>query len=202
IQSQYVEKGDRVFINGGTTAVGLLAADLAIAKGASLIVATASGSKADFIKKRGVNEVIDHRAGDPKQELVSRYSSAPFDVVLDCIGTPELHLASPAYLKAGGKWVNIGASFIKPNSFIFSSEALSFIRWNIRAKLPKFLGGHQRTLIIAGPSKNDLVEVNKHLAKGTIHPVVDRVFEWKDGVEAYKYLIEGRALGKVVVAVP
>ncbi|CAD6915043.1 unnamed protein product [Tilletia controversa] len=127
-KSQYVEKGDRVFINGGTTAVGLLAADLAIAKGASLIVATASGSKADFIKKRGVNEVIDHRAGDPKQEL--------------------------------------------------------------------------RTLIIAGPSKNDLVEVNKHLAKGTIHPVVDRVFEWKDGVEAYKYLIEGRALGKVVVAVP
>ncbi|CAD6905920.1 unnamed protein product [Tilletia laevis] len=171
LQAQYVKKGDRVFINGGTTAVGLIAADLAIAKGASLIVATASGSKADFIKKRGVNEVIDHRASDPKQELLSRYSSAPFDVVLDCIGTPDLHLSSPAYLKADGKWINIGASF-------------------------------HRTLVFAGLSKYDLVEVNKLLVEGTIHPVVDKVFEWKDGVEAYKYLIEGRAVGKVVVAVP
>ncbi|CAD6926723.1 unnamed protein product [Tilletia controversa] len=166
LQAQYVKKGDRVFINGGTTAVGLIAADLAIAKGASLIVATASGSKADFIKKRGVNEVIDHRASDPKQELLSRYSSAPFDVVLDCI------------------------------------ESLSYIWWALRANLPKCLGGHQRTLVFAGLSKYDLVEVNKLLVEGTIHPVVDKVFEWKDGVEAYKYLIEGRAVGKVVVAVP
>jgi NADPH2:quinone reductase len=54
-----LRQGDRVLIVGGSTAVGLLAADVARAKGASLIVASASGAKAKFIKERGVDETID-----------------------------------------------------------------------------------------------------------------------------------------------
>ncbi|KAE8212804.1 hypothetical protein CF327_g3598 [Tilletia walkeri] len=202
IQSTYIKKGDRVFINGGTTSVGLLTADLAIQKGASFVAATASGSKADFIKKRGVHEVIDHRATDPKQELVSRYSSAPFDVVLDCIGSPDLHSRSPAYLKPGGKWINIGATLLKPNTSIFSGEVLGFVWWNVRSFLPRVLGGHPRTLVNVVPQKSDLAAVNKILEEGGLHPVVDKVFPWKDAVDAYRYVIEGRAVGKVVVAVP
>ncbi|CAD6926574.1 unnamed protein product [Tilletia controversa] len=73
---------------------------------------------------------------------------------------------------------------LKPNQVLIkvSHAALNPADYKLAAILPTF--------------------IQKLLVEGTIHPVVDKVFEWKDGVEAYKYLIEGRAVGKVVVAVP
>ncbi|KAL9937450.1 hypothetical protein V8E36_003859 [Tilletia maclaganii] len=200
-QSTYVKQGDRVFINGGTTAVGLLAADLTLKKGASLVVATASGSKADVIKERGVHETIDHRAVDAKDELIRRYKDSPFDVVLDCVGGKALHEASAAYLKPGGKWVNVGASALSPDSSVFSSEALGLALWNIRARLPAALGGHARPLVAAGAAREKIANVNEYLAEGALHPLVDQVFSWEQVPDAYRYLIQGRALGKIVVTV-
>lgn len=54
-----IKKDDRVLIIGGSTSVGFLAADIAFAKGASYIVATASAAKAAFVKNRGVDDTID-----------------------------------------------------------------------------------------------------------------------------------------------
>ncbi|KAK0543476.1 hypothetical protein OC846_006405, partial [Tilletia horrida] len=145
----HVRQGDRVLINGGTTAVGLIAADIAKAKGASFVVATGSGSKVDFLKKRGLDDVVDYRATDAKTELATRFGAQPFDVVLDTVGSPELHICSASFLKPGGAWVNIGASFVKPDTSVFSFEALGFIFWSLRAMLPSVLGGHSRTLLRA-----------------------------------------------------
>ncbi|KAK0560140.1 hypothetical protein OC844_003958 [Tilletia horrida] len=200
-QVHYVHKGDRVFINGGTTAVGLLAADMALDKGASLVVVTASGSKAEFVKKRGVHAAIDYRTVNLVEELPKRYSSEPFDVVLDCIGSSNLHAASPAFLKPGGVWCNIGATFLSPNTSVFSWETLSFALWNLRAWLPAALGGHARPLVPTDPLKISWSDIHALLERGAIHPVVDKVFAFNETPDAYRYLIEGRALGKVVVQV-
>lgn len=39
------------------------------------------------------------------------------------------------------------------------------------------------------------------LKAGKLHPVVDREFAFEDVPEAYRYLIEGRATGKIIVKV-
>lgn len=54
-----VKQSDRVLIIGGSTAVGFLVADLAKARGASFVVATASGLKAAFVRSRGVSSTVD-----------------------------------------------------------------------------------------------------------------------------------------------
>ncbi|KAL9937470.1 hypothetical protein V8E36_003879 [Tilletia maclaganii] len=200
-QSKYVKQGDRVLINGGSSAVGLIAADLARAKGASFIAATASGAKVDFLKKRGIDDVIDYRATDAKVELAKRYESQPFDVVLDTIGSADLHVNSAKYLKPSGKWVNIGASVLQADSSVFSTAVLSLIGWNVRAKLPRFLGGHARALVQEGADLKTLGLLREQLEEGNIHLVTDQVFEFSQALDAYRKLIPGQALGKIIIKV-
>ncbi|KAK0559993.1 hypothetical protein OC861_006453 [Tilletia horrida] len=199
--AEHVHEGDRVLINGGTSAVGLIAAELARVKGASFVVATGSGAKIQFLKDRGLDDVVDYRATDAKTELAKRYGSQPFDVALDTIGSQELHVHSAAYLKPNARWVNIGASVLKPDSSVFSTTVLSLVTWALRAKLPRFLGGYARALVQLGPDFKDLKFIREQLQAGKIRLVTDSVFEWKQAPEAYRKLIGGRALGKIIVKV-
>lgn len=54
-----VKEGDRVFVNGGSTGVGLILTQLCRHRGASFVAASASGEKCNIVKERGVDEVID-----------------------------------------------------------------------------------------------------------------------------------------------
>lgn len=73
--NETLQKGWKVFIVGGSTSVGLAAADIARAKGASLIVASASGEKKKLLQQRGVDEVIDCECA--LQQRPATHSSAP-----------------------------------------------------------------------------------------------------------------------------
>lgn len=57
--ASHAQKGERVLVAGGSTAVGLLLIKMLKAKGCSLIVATGSGGKLDVIKSRGTDDVVD-----------------------------------------------------------------------------------------------------------------------------------------------
>ncbi|MGA4844249.1 NADP-dependent oxidoreductase [Streptomyces sp. G45] len=74
-----VGEGDRVLVHGGGGGVGHVAVQIAKALGAH-VIATASGSKREFVRGFGADEVIDHTAVDFTDAV------RDIDVVLDTIG--------------------------------------------------------------------------------------------------------------------
>ncbi|CEH13434.1 Zinc-binding oxidoreductase [Ceraceosorus bombacis] len=194
--NQTFQKGWKVFIVGGSTSVGLAAADIAKAKGASLIVASASGEKKNVLKQRD-KEV------DVAGELSLRYKDQPFDVIFDCVGDRFIHEKCPSFLKATGEYRSIGASSLSPESRIWSAEFRSLGLWFLKATiLPSFLGGIPRKFRLLGPKDDDLPKLDEFVQSGQLRPVVDKTYPWNEAREAIKYLATGRALGKVNIAAP
>ena len=74
-----VTEGDRVLVHGGGGGVGHVAIQIAKALGAH-VIATASGSKREFVEGFGADEVIDYTAVDFTEAV------RDIDVVLDTIG--------------------------------------------------------------------------------------------------------------------
>jgi NADPH:quinone reductase-like Zn-dependent oxidoreductase len=92
-------KGQTVLIHAGAGGVGTMAIQLAKWKGAK-VIATASASNHDYLKKLGADVVIDYRT-QKFQELVR-----DVDVVLDPIGG-ETQARSVGVLRKGGTLVSL-----------------------------------------------------------------------------------------------
>ncbi|WP_410675542.1 NADP-dependent oxidoreductase [Amycolatopsis sp. cmx-4-68] len=92
-----VTEGDRVLVHGGGGGVGHVAIQLAKVLGAH-VIATASGSKREFVEGFGADEVIDYTTADFTEAV------RDVDVVLDTLGgdVPERSLE---VLRPGGHLV-------------------------------------------------------------------------------------------------
>ncbi len=62
--------------------------------------------------------------------------------------------------------------------------------------------GRKMTFFIAKINQNDLVFLADLLESGKVRPVIDRRYPLNDTAEAFRYLAEGHAQGKVVLTVP
>ena len=49
------------------------------------------------------------------------------------------------------------------------------------------------------PNSKQLDEITTMVDNGNIKPVVDKVYAFEKGIEAYAYLATGRAKGKVII---
>jgi NADPH:quinone reductase-like Zn-dependent oxidoreductase len=114
--------------------------------------------------------------------------------VLDCVGTQPLFVNSPAYLKAEGAVVNIGAL-----------EGVVATAWNMlfNSWLPTWLGGVPRRYIMFStpPARDDAVYLARLIEEGRVRIPVDTVFSMDEAVRAYERIASKRARGKVVVKV-
>ena len=65
-------------------------------------------------------------------------------------------------------------------------------------KYPKYT-----TRGILGGSKVDFEQLNKFLDEKRIslHPLVDRTFDFDDSIQAFEYLEKGQHVGKVVIRI-
>lgn len=114
--------------------------------------------------------------------------------MLDCVGTQALFVNSPAYLKAEGAVVNIGAL----EGVCVTACNMLFNCW-----LPTWLGGVPRRYIMFStpPTRDDAVYVARLIEEGRVRIPVDSVFDMEDAVHAYERIATKRARGKVVVKV-
>jgi NADPH:quinone reductase-like Zn-dependent oxidoreductase len=96
-----VTAGDRVLVHGGGGGVGHVAIQIAKALGAQ-VIATASGSKREFVEGLGADEVIDYTAADFAEAV------RDIDVVLDTLGGDTAG-RSLGVLRPGGHLVTAAA---------------------------------------------------------------------------------------------
>ena len=184
-RSLKLEKGETLLIRGGTGSVALAAVQLAKAINVKVAATTRSMSKEQFLKEKGVDEVIIE---DEKfDENLRKLFPEGVDKVLELIGSPTLKSSLKSVKQGGtvcmtgclGGWV---INEFEPLDDIISES---------------YLTSFNSTYV----NENVVSEMFDFIEKYSIKPEISRVFTLDEISEAHKFLEENKANGKVVVVV-
>ncbi|KAI0801206.1 NAD-P-binding protein [Fomes fomentarius] len=192
-----LEEGQSVFINGGSTAVGSFAIQIAKAKGAH-VAASASGKNEQYVRSLGADEFFDYTKAPLHEQLIASNPNPKFHVFLETVGflEPTLYVKSPAYLAPGGIFISVGPQGSGIGNY-------SRFAWKVLLQ-PSFLGGVRRKwrLVQFTPNREtNLGPFTKLVEEGKVRPLVDSVYAYEDVQKAYERILTSRATGKVVVKV-
>ena len=178
-----IRPGQKVLINGAGGSVGPFAVQIAKHFGAD-VTAVDSAEKLDMLRSIGADHVIDYR-----QEDFAR-SGQQYDLILDNVASRSVFECLRA-LNPAGAYVIVGGSTLR----ILQTALLG--SW-IAERRKKWVG-----LLMWKPNrKEDVAFVKELLEAGAVTPVIDRTYPLSRVPEAFRDLEEGRARGKVVIAVP
>ena len=181
-----LHKDQTLLVRGGTSSVGILAAQLALAEGARVIATTRNPDKVSELRDIGVHHVIvdDGSIAASLREL----THGGVDAVLELIGTATLRDSLKA-CRPGGVVCMTG---ILGNAWRFDTfTPMEDIPHTVRL-----------TVYSGGPGDMDGHAYNAFLERiraGDIVPRIDRVFAFDQLVEAHDYMESNRARGKLVV---
>jgi len=190
-----VTAGDRVFISGGAGGVGTLAVQLAVWMGAR-VATTASSRGADLVRSLGAETVIDYRTQNFRDVL------AGYDSAVDLTGGQDL-MDSFAILERGAKTVSIAGvpDTTTARVDLGAGPLVTAALWAASAKIRRAARRHGvgYRYMFMHPSGEDLGLLAGLVDNGALKAVTDRVFGFGQIAEAFAYLEQGHAKGKVVV---
>jgi NADPH:quinone reductase-like Zn-dependent oxidoreductase len=180
-----IQPGHKVLINGASGGVGTFAVQIAKAFGAE-VTGVCSTRNVDLVRSLGADHVIDYTHEDFTR------SDRRYDLMLDIAGNRSWSECKRV-LDPRATFVLVGAP--EGNRLIGPLSHLVGIR--LRA-----LRSSQKAVnFIAKVNKADLVVLAELLEAGKVTPVVDRRYELSETADALRYLGEGHARGKIVIAV-
>jgi alcohol dehydrogenase len=206
-QKAGLKQGDKVFITGGAGGVGTLAIQLAkhVFK-AGLVVTTASaGAKEQLCKDLGADVVVDYRTAK-FEEVYGTADAEKFDV---CFDTTHESVKLAKVVKKGGTIYSIADSpTLEGLQAIGASNPLLCLFVTKTVKHPSYLAaveaGADWTYLFLGPSQADLQLLADKLKDGTVKPVLDNVWDFKNDEAtgwraAFEQQFSGRSKGKCIV---
>src|SRR5215210_3220061 len=180
-----VRQGQEVLIIGASGGVGTYAVQIAKAFGAQ-VTGVCSTKKVEMVRSIGADHVIDYTQED-FAEGEERY-----DMVLDIGGNSSLSrlrraLAPRGTLvivggEGGGRW--LGGTDRQIRALVLSPF--------VSQKLGTFVNKENH---------EDMLVLKELIESGKVAPVIDRTYPLSEAPEAIRYLEEGHARGKVVIAV-
>ncbi|MBN1859745.1 NAD(P)-dependent alcohol dehydrogenase [Candidatus Bipolaricaulota bacterium] len=174
-----VRPGQKVLINGASGGVGTFAVQIAKAYGAEL-TGVCSTRHVDMVRSIGADHVIDYT-----QEDFTKGTQC-YDLILDNVANHPL-AACRRVLTSNGKHI--------PNS---GHSGMPYI---LKALIVSMFVHQQGSTYVATPKPGDLVELRHLIESGKVTPMIDRTYPLSETAEAFRYLNEGHAGGKVVITV-
>jgi NADPH:quinone reductase-like Zn-dependent oxidoreductase len=187
---ELLHPGERVLVNGAGGGVGALAIQLAKACGAD-VTGVDDTTKLDVVRSLGADQVIDYTQEDFIQ------SGERYDLIFDIPGNHPFS-AFRRVLAPNGKYVLVGHDrFGQGTGRWFGSmpRVLKLVALSpFVSQLP--------TPNFSMPNKKDsMALLGEFLEAGKLTPVIDRRYLLEEVPEAIRYLEEGHARGKLVIAV-
>lgn len=187
-QSLQLKKSDILLIRGGTSSVGITAAQLAKNKGCTVFSTTRNMKKADALKRIGVDEIIidDGEIANKVKALVP----SKIDKVLELVG---------------GNGIRDSLKCVKTGGIVCQTGYLSN-QWRIDGFSP--LGEIPSGVYLtsyAGENSNLpsklLQEFIDQIENNVLKIKIDKVFSLNQIVEAHAYMESNKASGKLVVKI-
>jgi NADPH:quinone reductase-like Zn-dependent oxidoreductase len=201
-----LRKDEAVLIHNAGGGVGLAALEIARHIGAKTF-GTASASKHEFLKQRGLNHAIDYRNQDWLPVLLDLTDGRGVELIIDPLGGVSWKKSYRA-LRSTGRMGVFGMSVASASGIRGKLRALKAI-----AQMPRFtpIGLFNRNKGVFGLNLGHLwnegekvsawmKEIMRGVAEGWIQPHVDRVFPFEQIADAHRYMEERRNIGKVILA--
>jgi NADPH:quinone reductase-like Zn-dependent oxidoreductase len=180
-----VKPGQRVLVNGASGGVGTFAVQIARALGAK-VSSVCSTRMVEWNKSLGLERVFDYSREDFTK------SGERYDVIFDT----QLNHSLASYrrvLSPGGLLLVVGAGTGSVGSLL---PKLIF-----KVMIGTRIVGPRSAFFIASVKKSDLIVLKDFIDAGKVTPLIDRRYSFEQLPDAYRYLIEGHAKGKIVVTV-
>jgi synaptic vesicle membrane protein VAT-1 len=199
--------GDRILIHAAAGGVGIAAVQLARAKGL-VIFGTAGPAKQEYLRKIGVDHVIDYEKSD-FLKVVHKFAPEGIEMVMDPIGGKSFG-SSYKCLGPTGRLVIYGFSAAAgpdgKRSWLRGLTAL--------LQTPRFhplkLMGQSVSVIGVNISRiqarsalvhSEMDELFRMYGAGKIKPVIGKTFPLDQAAAAHQYIHERKNIGKVILSV-
>jgi NADPH:quinone reductase-like Zn-dependent oxidoreductase len=200
-----LQKDEAVLIHNAGGGVGLAALDIAKHIGAKTF-GTASPSKHQFLKERGLEHAIDYRTQDWLPVLLELTNGRGVELVIDPLGGKNWEKSYRALCSTG-----------RMGMFGMSVASASGIRGKLRAlkaiaQMPRFnpIKLINRNRGVFGLNLGHMwgegekiarwtQEIMRGVAEGWVRPHVDRAFSFGQIADAHRYMEDRKNIGKVVL---
>jgi NADPH2:quinone reductase len=191
--------GESLLVLGAAGGVGIAAVELGKAMGLEVIAACSTQEKVDFCISKGADKGLVYPTGEldrgQQKELsnqIKELGGGGVDIIYDGVGGSYAEPAIRA-MNWEGRFLVIGFPAGIPkiplNLTLLKSCDIRGVFWG--AAVARDPAGNQK----------NLAEMFQMYAEGKIKPHVSETFPLERGGEAIQYLIDRKALGKVVVTV-
>lgn len=200
-----LHEGEAVLIHNAGGGVGLAALDIAKKIGA-VTYGTASPSKHEFLKERGLDHPIDYRNQDWLPVLKDLTGGRGVELVIDPIGGAHWK-KSYAALRHTGRLGMFGVSTASANGLKgklkLAKAAFEMPRFHPLSLLSKnrSVFGLNLGHLWHEPEKVAVWtrDILRGVAEGWVRPYVDRSFTFDEASQAHAYIEARRNIGKVVL---
>lgn len=174
-----IKAGDTV-LSLGTGGVSVFAMQIAKMNGARTVITSSSDEKLERMRALGADVTVNYRSNPEwEKEIVAKTGGV--DIVVETVGgTLRQSLYCCAPNARVGLIGTLAQGELSLSGLLSKNIVLKGITSGSRTMLEEFV---------------DAIEV------GGFEPIVDRVFDFDDAREAYRYLASGAHIGKVVIRV-
>jgi NADPH:quinone reductase-like Zn-dependent oxidoreductase len=174
-----LKEGQKVLINGASGGVGTFSVQIAKALGAE-VTGVCSTRNVDLVRSLGADHVFDYK----KEDFTK--SDQRYDLILDNVGSRSFADCRRVLTQKGVHLPNTGHGGM---SYVIKAYLLSAL---MKQHLAPFL---------AVPGPEDFRFLNELIEAGKVKPVIDKIYPMNKAKDAFWYLENEHAQGKVVITV-
>ncbi len=178
----HIRPGQKVLINGAGGGVGTFAVQIAKSFGAE-VTAVTNTQNLDIVRSLGADRVIDYTTEDFTK------NGLRYDLICD-IASSHSPSAYKPIMNPKGICVIVG----------FKDKVIRRLIYFV-IRRPFSRGDKKFVFFVAKSNQEDLDFLKELMEAGKVVPVIDRRYQLSETPQALKYLGEGKARGKIVIAV-
>lgn len=179
IEAANVKSSQNVLIYGASGAIGSSALQIVKHMGAK-VTAVCGTKNVNLIKSLGADQVIDYQKEDFSD------TNQKFDFIFDAVGKSTY---------------GVCRKLLKPKGIYSSTEFGPMCQNPLLAIWYSIVGSRRVIFPIPKTSKEKVEYLKKLVGSGVYKPLIDRIYPFKDIIEATKYVETGQKTGNVVISV-
>jgi len=185
--------GERVLVQGASSAVGLMCLQIARRLGAGLVIGTSTNElRRSQLAEFGADMAIDTLQGDWPQQVLAATEQQGVNLVVDMVAgkTVNQNMEASSIL---GRIVNVGrlgGGHVEFDCDLHAKKRLSYIGVTFRTRSLEEIRDINRKMV------TDLWPL---VVAGEISLPIDRSFSLDEGVQAHAYVAANQHFGKVVL---
>jgi len=178
LQRANIQSGQKVLIFGASGGVGGYAVQLAKHRFGADVTGVCRGSKMDYVKSLGADQVIDYTQDDFTK------NGQVYDVVFDTVGKTSVSRTKKSLQKNG--WYLLAT---------FGLPMLVQLLWLSKS------GKQNLEYGTLAETTEDLFLIRELIETGIINPTVDRCYPLEQAAAAHRYVESGQKMGNVVITI-